>query len=229
MSFFKKNKLSLSHNWLIFHYSITSILKFSPHIKGRVLDVGCGVQPYRDILLRSCDQIIGIEHLATLHGMSNVDVAASAMLLPFKDNSFDSLVSFQVMEHLPEPLNFLCESYRVLRPGGYLLLTTPFMWGEHETPYDFYRYTRYGLRYLAQKAGYEVVTIIPDTKFWATHALRFNYYLKRFARGGLKDVVLLFLQPVFLLNQLMAFVLDKFPHNYTVETSTFTTLLRKPV
>ncbi|MGE5500014.1 MAG: hypothetical protein ACM3Q2_18230 [Syntrophothermus sp.] len=69
MSFFQKNKISGAHNWLIYHYSISSILKFAPMVKGRVLDVGCGVQPYRHILLKSCKEIIGFEHPATLHGL----------------------------------------------------------------------------------------------------------------------------------------------------------------
>ncbi|MGE5500015.1 MAG: class I SAM-dependent methyltransferase [Syntrophothermus sp.] len=150
------------------------------------------------------------------------------MELPFKSRAFDSAVSFQVMEHLPEPLEFLKENFRVLKPGGYLLITTPFMWGEHEAPYDFYRYTRYGLKYLAEKAGYEVVSIIPDTKFWATHVLRLNYYLLRFARGPLKPLLMLLLYPVFYIGQWAAWLLDRIPHNYTIETSTFTTMLRKP-
>jgi ubiquinone/menaquinone biosynthesis C-methylase UbiE len=194
---------------------------------GKTLDIGCGIQPYKEILKKYCDEIIGIDQLISLHGLSEVNVACSGMQLPFKENSFDNIVSFQVLEHTPEPLEVLKEGKRVLKTGGYFLITTPFMWGEHETPYDFYRYTRYGLKYLAEKSGFKVVSIAPDTKYWATAVLRFNYYLIRFARGPLKPLIKFMMLPIFYLDQFIAYFLDSFPHNYTIDTASFTTLLKK--
>jgi hypothetical protein len=61
-----------------------------------------------------------------------------------------------VLEHLPEPATVLRELHRVLKPSGTLWMTAPLFYVEHERPYDFYRYTRYGLRHLLDQAGFEV-------------------------------------------------------------------------
>ena len=142
------------YNWLIHHYSALAIKKAASHVKGMTLDIGCGIKPYRDLLAVKCEKYVGLEHPRTLHGLSAVDVAGDGLVLPFIDGCFDTAVSFQVLEHVPEPSQFLVEAFRVLKPGGKAILMTPFMWGEHEPPYDYYRYTQYGLRYLSDIAGF---------------------------------------------------------------------------
>ncbi|MGE5457135.1 MAG: class I SAM-dependent methyltransferase [Methanococcaceae archaeon] len=223
--FYERTKNSQAHNWLIHHYCVTSVKRNLDIIKGLVLDIGCGEQPYKEILSTRAEKIIGIDHVSIVSSMSQVDVAGEAMRLPFKGESFDAVVSFQVMEHLPEPLEFLKEIRRVLKTGGHVLLTTPFMWGEHSEPYDFFRYTRYGLKYLSEKAGLSVISISPDTKYWSTAVLRFNYYLWRFAVKF--PVLKILIKPFVWLDQFAALLMDKLPHNYTIDTSTFTTLLKK--
>jgi SAM-dependent methyltransferase len=66
----------------------------------------------------------------------------------------------------------LAEMARVLKPGGYLLLTAPQTWGLHREPHDYYRYTRYGLSYQAQKGGLDVIEVAPTCGLWATVAQR---------------------------------------------------------
>ena len=100
---------------------------------------------------------------------------------------------------------------------------TPLMWGEHEPPHDYYRYTRYGLRYLAEKVGFEVIAIEPDTGYWSTAVLRFNYSMNRLARGPLRYLM----RPLWW-NQYLALWLDKLDRKYRVDTATYTTILRKP-
>jgi SAM-dependent methyltransferase len=77
--------------------------------------------------------------------------------IPAKDSSFDSLLSTQTLEHVPNPEVIVLEWARVLREGGMLLITMPFMWPEHEMPYDFQRYSSGGLRLLLEKSGFEIV------------------------------------------------------------------------
>ncbi len=219
----EKNENSRPHNWLLHHYYICSLKKHAEHIRGRVLDIGCGTKPFKTVIEKHCEKYIGMEHPATLHGLQNVDVAGDALVLPFISDSFDAVVSFSVMEHVLEPPLFMSEAFRVLKPGGKALLMTPLMWGEHEQPHDFFRFTRYGLRYLAEKAGFEVISIAADTGYWGMAVLRFNYWLNRFGKGPLRYL----LMPVWL-NQYLALLLDKIDRSYTVDTATFTTLLKKP-
>jgi SAM-dependent methyltransferase len=218
----EKSIIAGPHNWLIHHYSVVSVKKYAAHIEGRVLDIGCGVKPYRGIIEKRCTQYIGLEHPASLHGLHTVDVAGDALALPFLDESCRCVVSFQVMEHVAEPAAFLSEVFRVLVHGGTAFLMTPFMWGEHEQPRDYYRFTRYGLRYLAEKAGFKVIAIEPNTGYFSTAVLRFNYWLVRFGKGPLRYL----LMPVWL-NQYLALLLDRMDRSYTVDTATITAVLEK--
>jgi SAM-dependent methyltransferase len=218
---FKTTINTESLNWLMPHIQVVQISRYSSQLGGTLLDIGCGKKPYKNIF--NCKNYIGLESAATLHGLKEVDLIGNALLLPFKNESFDSVVSFQVMEHIPEPEIFLKEIFRVLKNGGKVIMTSPFMWGEHESPYDFYRYTRFGLKYLSEKAGFTVRSIDPQSKYWTMAMLRFNYYVDRFMFGPLKYIA----KPFFILNQLIAMTLDKFPHNYTCDTVGFTTFLVK--
>lgn len=221
--FFERSKNTKPHNWLIHHYCVRSVKRNASRLNGSVLDIGCGIKPYREIIEKFCTKYIGLDQPTTPHGLKEVEVVGDALFLPFSNESFDSVVSFQVMEHVTEPQLFLTEAFRVLKHGGNALLMTPFMWGEHEQPRDFFRYTRYGLRYLAEKAGFEVIAIEPETGYWSTAVLRFNYWLNRFGKGPLRYL----LTPVWL-NQYFALWLDRIDRSYTVDTATFTCLFQKP-
>ncbi len=153
---------------------------------GRLLDVGCGTRPFADLLEAHSDRSLGIEidrgrfglksnsaegMIACSGGeqpMSLPDAWASGLHLPFHDGSFDTAVSFQVLEHVPQPARMLAEITRVLRPGGVLVLTAPHIWGIHEEPHDYYRFTPYGLRYLAETVGLRVHSVVPLAGFWVT-------------------------------------------------------------
>jgi SAM-dependent methyltransferase len=155
--------------------------------KGVVIDLGCGMCPYKKDILKVADHYIGVDWENSIHDQSNVDVFADlAKPLPFPDEYADTVVSFQVMEHLPEPGLFLKESRRILKRGGEIFLTAPFMWHVHEAPHDYFRFTRYGLKYLLEKTGFMDIKISENTGFWQTWVLKFNYHTVRFARGPLK-------------------------------------------
>ncbi len=94
------------------------------------------------------------------------------MALPVRDAVFDTVLCNEVLEHVPEPAILISEAARVLKPGGILILTTPQTWGLHLEPQDFYRYTRYGLCYLAEKSGLEVIEVTPTCGLWSTLAQR---------------------------------------------------------
>jgi SAM-dependent methyltransferase len=134
-----------------------NINSFSQQIKGKTLDVGCGIKPYESLF--ASNQYIGldIEQSGHDHSNSKVDVFYDGKRIPFEDNEFDSIVCFQVLEHVFNPDEFLTEVNRVLKPSGVFLLALPFVWDEHEQPYDYARYSSFGLTYLLNKNGFEVI------------------------------------------------------------------------
>jgi 3-oxoacyl-[acyl-carrier protein] reductase len=88
-----------------------------------------------------------------------VDVICLATDLKFENNKFDTVLATQVLEHVYDHHAMIKESYRVLRPGGQMILTVPFTWELHEEPYDFFRLTKHGLKELFEEAGFEIVYI----------------------------------------------------------------------
>jgi SAM-dependent methyltransferase len=90
--------------------------------------------------------------------------------IPADDGSFDAVLCTQVLEHVPQPLEALREFRRVLDTGGILMATMPFVWEEHETPFDYYRYTRYGIEHLTRSAGFSDVDVNPRTDCFTTLA-----------------------------------------------------------
>jgi len=115
------------------------------------------------------------------HG-EKVDLVGSADSIPLPDGTFDSVVCTQVFEHLEFPEKSAREIFRVMKLGGHLLLTVPQMNELHEEPYDFFRYTKFGLRSLFGNAGFTVVHESQRGGFFTTLAqMRIRYCIDRFS------------------------------------------------
>ena len=123
-----------------------------------VLDAGAGRAPYRELFAHARYETADF---MAVKGKKYVqpDYVCDLAEIPVEDARFDHVLLTQVLEHLPEPARVLGELHRVLKPGGTLWLTAPFFYAEHERPYDFYRYTQYGLRHLLESAGFEVLEV----------------------------------------------------------------------
>jgi SAM-dependent methyltransferase len=113
------------------------------------LEVGAGSSPYA----RLFPNRIGLDPVAYPHN----DVQADAHFLPFRDTTFEVIVCTEVLEHVHTPSQALAEMRRVLKPGGTLVLTTPFAYPIHHAPCDYYRFTRYGLAHLLRDWDVEVL------------------------------------------------------------------------
>jgi ubiquinone/menaquinone biosynthesis C-methylase UbiE len=150
-------------------------------------------------------------------------VRGNALALPFRSHSFDTALCFQVLEHVEEPSLLLDEALRILKPGGGLILTAPHIWNEHEMPHDYFRFTRYGLRHLLEKAGFQVIEIRPMAGYFVTAAARFCYFLAHFDRWGLQVLV----RPSYLLVQAIGMVLDRI-YCDTTESWNFLAVARAP-
>ena len=127
--------------------------------QARVLDAGAGEAQYAS-LFRSFNYVavdLGIGDTGWEYDA--LDAIAALECLPFADNTFDAALNIVTLEHVREPKAVVAEIARVLKPGGRLLLVTPFEWEEHQQPHDYYRYTQYGLRYLVESTGMSVDAI----------------------------------------------------------------------
>ena len=138
---------------------------------GLVLDAGAGENaPYRNCFLQ--------------HRYESADIVPGAVTyvcdvasIPVEDDRFDIVVCTQVLEHVPEPTVVLAELYRVLKPGCKLWLSAPFYYEEHLQPYDFFRYTRFGMRSLIERAGFVIEELIPLEGYFG--ALSYQMHVAR--------------------------------------------------
>jgi SAM-dependent methyltransferase len=159
-----------------------AMYQFAPILKGQLLDVGCGTKPYRKMF--NVDAYIGLDiETEDSRKRGDAEYLYDGTSFPFAGSSFDSLLCNQVLEHVFNPDEFLDEINRVLKPGGKLLLTVPFVWDEHEQPYDYARYSSFGLRALLEKHGF---TILQHQKLGADATTLFqlvNAYLFKITQG----------------------------------------------
>lgn len=229
----------ISSGWLNPSYINTKtmnadILISSKYAKGRLLDIGCGTKPYYSIFKDIVDKYVGLENpiltKVTPSGIGKRELDTNGLIqitekekrpvlfgngqnLPFKSESFDTVLCTEVIEHIPEPQKIMSEISRVLRKNGVLILTAPFVIGHHQQPYDYYRFTKYGLSYLSKTNGLEPIVIKPHHGFLALLGLLFSsclYFNFCRTKSG-KQLFLLypFILPICAIIQLFFFGLDK--------------------
>lgn len=144
--------------FLQFKFTIDAIQEYFENLpKDRVLviyDFGCGQKPYSAFV--GNHQYIGID---IDEANTNADIIADISDVPVEDSVADIVVSFFVLEHVENPQKVINEKYRILKEGGELLMIVPLYWEEHEQPYDFFRFTRFGIRSMMEKAGFQDIGI----------------------------------------------------------------------
>lgn len=123
-------------------------------VVGDIVDYGCGSMPYRRLFPRA-RSYRGADFPSNLH--ADLHLPPDGRLEAVADQSVDVVVSFQVLEHVPDPQQYLGECHRVLRPGGQLLLSTHGTWEYHPVPTDYFRWTHEGLERLIRSAGFSAV------------------------------------------------------------------------
>lgn len=134
-----------------------------------VLDAGAGRSPYRRMFKHATYESADI---AQTDG--KLDYVCNLTDIPVEDGRYDRVLFNQVLEHVTDPPAVLAELYRVLKPGGQILCSCPLSFHEHQKPYDYFRYTKYGLRYLFEQAGFEVTTLTWLEGYFGTVAYQFR-------------------------------------------------------
>lgn len=192
-----------------------SVKKFSNHISGKTLDVGSGSKPYKHLFKNVTDYIgMDIEQSGHKHQTSNIDVYYDGKTFPFENSSIDSLVFFEVLEHVFNPDEFLSEISRVVKPGGKCVVTIPFIWGEHEQPYDFARYSSFGLKHLFSKHGLDVVEHKKYLSDFRLIFLMINSYIYSFFKSLLPGIsAWIFILPLSFIGNLLGLFFYILPKN----------------
>jgi len=151
------------------------VQKFAPYLSGTVLDVGSGsFRRYERFLV--CEKYLTLDP----NPNSGADIISPAEKIQLADASVDSIISTQTLEHVVDPWAVVSEFSRIIKPEGYCLVTVP-LWGNlHEEPVDFWRYTKYGLTSLFERAGFSVIVIDQRGGFFTTSAqMWIRYFIDR--------------------------------------------------
>jgi SAM-dependent methyltransferase len=121
-----------------------------------ILDVGCGSRAYERLF--TGHQYTGIDVAESGRESKKPDLFFDGKNIPLSNSTVDMVLSTEVFEHVEDLDHLIKDIHRVLKPQGSLLVTVPFMWGEHEMPYDFRRFTSVGLRDYLKRNGFEIVS-----------------------------------------------------------------------
>jgi len=151
----------------------------------RVLDAGSGEGQYAHHFARQRYTGVDLAVGDSAWDYTKLDAVADLTALPFAAGSFDAVIHIVTIEHLREPGRALAEIARTLKPGGALLVAAPHEWEVHQAPHDYFRYTRYGLAYLLERAGMEVEELRPAGGYFRLLARRLLNGLQFFT-GGLR-------------------------------------------
>lgn len=198
--------IALTKENIDLYYQRTSIInaikKVLPYLKGDLLDTGCGAMPYREYILKhsEVENYVGLDIASALNYSDEIkpDITWDGRTMPIEENTFQSAMATEVLEHVPEPANFLSEVYRVLRPGGIFFFTVPFLWPLHEVPHDEYRYTPYALKRLLETNKFKYIEISPLGGWHASMAQMLGLWIRRGPLGHRKRKLLsLLLFPVY--------------------------------
>lgn len=174
-----------------------------------VLDVGCGIKPYRDLFIT--DNYIGIDIKGGGHSdeTKTVDRFYNGKQIPFPDGQFDCVICTQVLEHAEDPQILISEFARVLKSNGRVFISTPFVYPEHEIPYDYRRFTRFEHQRVLEANGFSQIEIKQTTGFWGTFGQLLVIYIFEsitFRASILKTLLSVF---VFGPTQVVSLMLDR--------------------
>jgi len=193
------------------YYLYLEIKHFAENINSGslVLDAGAGDDPYKELFK-------DINYHSTDFGKVNKIYAPCTYIcdlvsIPIRSNSYDAIIFTQVLEHVPEPELVLQELFRILKPGGIMFFTSPLFFSEHEIPYDFYRYTKFGLNYLFDKVGFSIERINWLEGYFGTLGYQYEHESRDLPYLPMQfsnKLVFYLIAPFLLIHKILAFILS---------------------
>lgn len=175
------------------------------YARGRLLDLGCGSASHRQFFSGRVESYTGLDYPVTSqhmgYGASRFDIAGDVRALPLKTSCADAVMLLDVLEHIFEVDEVLADVARILKKGGTLLLTTPFIYPLHGKPYDHYRFTSYSLEKLLGNHQLRVSEHIILGYYGTVLAVLLNQFMYRavWGREGIHKVLKPLLRLVFVL------------------------------
>jgi Methylase involved in ubiquinone/menaquinone biosynthesis len=193
---------------------VEKIKLLAPELSGKLLDFGCGAKPYQELFSNAQNYIgIDIENEGHDHENENIDVYYDGETIPFENETFDSIFSSEVLEHVPDVDACLKELSRVLKPEGKILITVPFVWQEHELPFDFRRFSAIGIKKQLEDNGFEILHEEKTGHFLEVAVQLWMIYLRRlfYVKNKYVNIVLnfIFISPSCLVGVFLSRILPK--------------------
>ncbi len=145
--------------YLVRYYILKAVKDALPCFSGRLLDVGAGSSPYKELIMATgkITQYIKLDFAKSdYHKGHDLDLTWDGKTIPLEPRCMDTVIMTEVLEHVHRPSELLQEVRRILRPGGVLFVTVPFIWPMHELPYDYHRFTPISLRAYLEEARFSV-------------------------------------------------------------------------
>lgn len=171
------------YNWLAHHKVIRALDRIRSHVRGTLVDVGCGSMPARTWLRGAFDRYLGVELPGSGYlGDDRVSFYARGERLPLREASVDTVLGLSLLKYVADPRAFLAEARRVLKPGGALVLEFTQM-APLDDPHDYHRFTRLGALDLLRRADLEPVEVVPIGGLWSRVGLSVIAPLNRINRG----------------------------------------------
>ncbi|RDX35488.1 SAM-dependent methyltransferase [Arcobacter sp. HD9-500m-PIT-SAG03] len=200
-----------------------SILTSVKYIYGKCIDIGSGCSPYKKFILNNVSEFISVDkgsvHKHMFQTSQEKFIDADLKDLPFENNSLDTIILTQVLEHIDEPFKALVEIKRVIKKDGIIILSVPFIYQAHATPYDYFRFSEYGLKKICQDYNFEILEFHHQGYLGTTLISILNGFIWELAskRKILRNTILLpFLLFIFFINNSLGLLLDLIKlKNYT--------------
>lgn len=181
------------------------IKKYAHYINGTVLDAGSSDgERYKNFF--KFEKYLTLD----IRSDSGADIIGSVENIPLESSSVDSIISTQVLEHVKNSQKAVAEFYRVLKSGGYCLVTVPQLNELHEEPNDYFRFTKFGLEEIFRSAGFKITLIDQRGGFWSANMqIKTRYTIDLFRLNKI-CLIRWILQPFILLNGILAILFDFF-------------------